>query len=170
MPASSAIAYGTVVDLTDRKIKSVNLQVHGANGVLHRFLSSVLGGFISKLTSRASSRFIDDAIWFRGISQKLWDENIDMRSISSELLPRLEKLKTSVLFVREHALLARAQTTSESLKRSQTQLIESTAELFEAIEEYKWTIIELEANYGYVNVPMAAKSKEELDKAFDAIQ
>lgn len=170
MPAT--LAYGTVIDLTDRRIRTVNRQVQGANieGYLHRFLSSVHSGLLARMMNLLSSKFTDDAIWFRGVSQKLWDENADMRTLSQDLIQRLEKIKDSVLLVRKQALLDLPKITNESLKEAQSRLIVSTAELFESIENFKWTIKELEANYGYVNVQMVAQSQEELDKAFEDIQ
>jgi len=170
MPAT--LAYGTVIDLTDRRIKTVNRQVQGANieGYLHRFLSSIHSGLLARMMNLLSSKFTDDAIWFRGVSQKLWDENADMRSVSQDLIQRLETIKESVLLVRKQALLDLPKVTNQSVKEAQSQLIISTAELFESIEDFKWTIKELEANYGYADVRMVAQSQEELDKAFDDIQ
>ncbi len=167
MPAT--LAYGTVIDLTDRRIRTVN---RGANleGLLHRFLSSVHSGLLAKMTDILSSRFTDDAIWFRGVSQKLWDENADMRSVSQDLIPKLEKIKKSVLVVRQTVLVDIKKTKNKSLKDAQSRLIVSTAELFESIEDFKWTIKELEANYGARVRKLHADNPESLDELFQVIQ
>jgi len=170
MPAT--LAYGTVIDLTDRRIKTVNRQVQGANieGYLHRFLSSIHSGLLARMMNLLSSKFTDDAIWFRGVSQKLWDENADMRSVSQDLIPRLEKIKDSVLIIRKKALADLHKTTNKSLQEAQSRLVVSTAELFESIEDFKWTIKELEANYGTRVRKLHADTPEALDELFQVIQ
>lgn len=170
MPA--ILAYGTVIDLTDRRIRTVTRQVKGANieALLHRFLSSVHSGLFSKVINFMASGFTDDAIWFRGVSQKLWDENVDMRSVSKDLIPRLEKIKDSVLIIRRKALEDLPKTTNKSLQEAQSRLIVSTAELFESIEDFKWTIKELEANYGTRVRKLHADTPEALDELFQVIQ
>ena len=46
----------------------------------------------------------------------------------------------------------------------------STAELFESIEDFKWTIKELEANYGTRVRKLHADTPEALDELFQVIQ
>lgn len=164
---SFAIAHNTVIDLTDRKIRTVNHQVQSAK--VYGFFSSMLVGIFAYLLKRLASKFTDDAIWFRGVSQKFWDENVDVRDLSAEMIPKLEKIKSSVLSLREHVSSDALKTSNPAFRDASSRLIQSAADLFESVEEFKWTLKELEANYSVPNRKFKADTPERVTELLKEI-
>lgn len=171
--AAFAATGNTVMDLTGRRIEKVDKELQPSwltrcCGFVSRFVFEALA--VRSLEAMAV-KFTDDAIWFKGVATESWGDNIDVRSVMRTMVPRLERLKASLLSIRKDMLkLQNNPRCSQAVKEAVGFVVGSLVDLFESIEAFKWTLLELEANHSPIHEGFAAQSPEELDRLFKRIQ
>lgn len=171
--AALAAPGSTVMDLTGRRIKKVDKDLQPSlftRCVRHmgKFVFEALA--VRSLESMAV-RFTDDAIWFKGVSTESWDDNIDARGPMVAMIPRLEGLKASLLHIRKDMLALQQNVhCPQAVKQAAGHVVSSAVDLFDAIEAFKWTLWELEANHSPIHEGYTAQSPEELARLFERIQ
>ena len=167
--ASMIGPHTSVMDLTDRRINHVQRHVKWSKieALASGFIASILSRFVESMLKRMAASFSDDTIWFRGAAQSLWRENFDIAEHSEVLINRLDSLKGKLQRLRERLLDEGTGNLDYGRVRiAKTQLIASISDLFESVEEFKWTIKELEANHSSCDHSMTASSPEELANLF----
>lgn len=167
--ASMIGPHASVMDLTDRRINHVQRHVKWSKleTFASGFVATILSHFVESMLKRMAASFSDDTIWFRGAAQSLWRENVDISDHSAVLISRLDSLKGKLQLLREKLLTDGPGNLNHGrVRAAKTLLVASISDLFESVEEFKWTIKELEANHSTRNPGMKATSPEELAELF----
>lgn len=175
MTAATSAYTDTLVKLTGKHIADVDARVQKtqvSNG-FERFVWS----FFDKLTAPRIERIVvtltDQTIWFEGAFKRYWDENLDVRPHIAKLVPQLEGLKASLLNSRKSLLRVSDVTKNTSATRSYAALkafAVASSDLFDAIEAFRWTLMELEANYSPIDEGYTASTPDEVAQLFKRIQ
>lgn len=171
--AALGVTGNTVLVLTDRRIEKVDKELQPS--WLVRLRTLVIRFAFEAPAIRAlqamAVNFTDDSIWFKGVATESWGDNIDVRSVIKTMVPRLERLKASLLSIRAQMLkLQKSPHSSLALKDASGIVINSLVDLFEAIEGFKWTLMELEANHSPIDEGYTASTPDEVAQLFKRIQ
>lgn len=165
-----ALSDSTVMELTGRRIKRVNTELsasHMGQSLVVRLASSMFESMHLYLLGKLASRFRDDAIWFKGAAKDAWDGNVDVRASLPRITPKLEKIKTSLLEFRKDLLdMQQRKGTTEKTKHALGRTVAAAVDLFDSVEAFRWTLLELEANYSPISQGWVANTPEELDQLF----
>lgn len=163
----------TVMDLTGRRIEKVDRELQPS-------WFKRCCWFVNKLVFEALAvrsleamavKYTDDAIWFKGASAELWDDNQDVRDHMGVMIPRLDGLKVSLLKIQKDMLSLQSKASQfKSLQQAAVHVSSSAFDLFNAIEAFKWTLLELEANCSPIHEGYTAQSPEELARLIERIQ
>lgn len=168
--AACAASGNTVMELTGRRIESVEKKLYPSP--LVRWVSGAFASVFEQIAVRYFEAMAvvntDNAIWFRGVAAEAWGENIDVRERMGAMPARVERIKTSLMDVREKMLaLEQRSDTSPAIKTAAANVAFSVVDLFDALESFKWTLLELEANHSPISEGYSASSPQELEKLFD---
>lgn len=165
MSAAMAAPGSTVMDLTGRRLNKVDKELRASSHAasMGGLFASVFTWLFARRFDSMAVKFTDDAIWFKGLSSEVWTENTDVRNGLIACLPRLEAQKKRLLELRKALLDFERQAGRVD---AITRLSISAVDLFESIEAFKWTLLELEANHSPISEGYAAHSPDELDKLF----
>lgn len=173
---TATLAYtDTLVRLTGKHIADVDARVNKTQGGSQ--FEQFVWGFFDKFTGPRVEKMVlgltDQTIWFEGASKRYWDENVDVRPHLATLVPQLEKLKKSLLSSRKSMLHVSDVTKDTNATRSIAALkafAVASSDFFDAVEAFRWTLMELEANYSPINEGYTATTPEEVAQLFKRIQ
>lgn len=137
-------------------------------GWLPAFLLNHVGAWFLNHFAR---RFTDDAIWFRGVASEICNQSFDDRPKVQEhlepMMQELERLKNSLREMRGQVLRYQIGTDpSHKLYRARSAILAATNDLFEATENLRWAILEMQANSAKRLSGMYAESADALDELF----
>lgn len=171
--AFAASGSNTVMDLTGRRIENVEKKLQASS--FTKWIGAVVVSVFEPLAVRwleaRAVKWTDDAIWFKGVSAEAWDENLDVRGRIDGLTVRLDKLKGLLRSVRADMVeLQQHPNNTPAIKAATGHAIFGLVDLFDAIEAFKWTLMELEANYSPVSEGWAANTPEGVADLFKRIQ
>lgn len=163
---------GTVMCLTGQRINKAQRELNSSSVANH--LAMLVQFFSQKLFAtglrRTAIQLIDNAIWFKGVSKEAWDDNLDKTQLKI-LLPQLDCLQNRLRTAREAALhLSTSKTTRPALAQAVEDFSSSATELFDAIESFKWTIKELDANQSPISEGFYAETPEGVENLFRQLQ
>lgn len=164
---------GTVMNLTGRRLDKVQRELNrtDCSSWINGWMLSIFQKFIAYNLRRWSIQYTDDAIWFKGVAKEAWDNNIDSTNSLKSLLPRLERIKSDTQSVREKLLLLRnRETTTATLSIAIDDFLASSADLFESIENFRWTLLELQANHSEIREGFSACTPENIDDLFSRLK
>lgn len=171
---SLALADSTVIALAGKRMNRVDHEItlsQLGEGLVGRMVAAVSTSLATRLMNRMANRFADDAIWFKGAAEDVWGDNIDVRSTSHLIYPRLEKSMREQRSLRQMLLeLQKQRGTHPQLKRAVENLLSQLTELFDAMEALRWTLLELEANHSKIATGYSATSPEEFDQLFARLE
>lgn len=165
-----AVENSTVVELAERRFRRVNKE--------SKLLSTLASIFVMPLLNFASLyvlrqlrvRLTDDAIFFKGASQEVWEANVDVLKVRASLQSRLEANKASVLKLRTDLLEVRKTANlSADLDGAISAVVAAAADLFESIENFRWTLLEMQANRSPISDGFSADSPEAVEKLFERL-
>lgn len=167
--AFAASGGSTVMDLTGRRIEKVEKKLQPSSFAkwVSNVVVSVFENWAVRRLESSAVKWTDDAIWFKGVAAEAWDENLDVRGDVEGLTARLEKLKNLLRLARAELVeLQQHVGGNHAIKAAAGHAIFGLVDLFDAIEAFKWTLMELEANYSPISEGWVAHSPEELDQLF----
>lgn len=140
-------------------------------GWLPAILLNHVGGWFF---NRFARRFTDDAIWFRGVAAEICNQSFDDQPKVQEYLePMMAELDTVKNSLREmRGLLLRYQVETESspkLHAARSAVLAASNDLFEASENLRWALLEMQANSAKRLPGMYADNSEALDELFSKL-
>lgn len=164
---------GVVMELTGRRIDKVNRELqlpHIGHTWPMRLVMSVLDVWFVRRIGQLTSQLMDDAIWFKGVDKELWDANEDVRGSSQRLLQSLQRTQETLMVARKKALdLAQHEFASPALQQATSGAVAACVDLFDSIESFRWTLMELEANHSPRSEGYFASTPDALDDLFAKI-
>lgn len=166
----------TVSGLANRRMSGLGHRLRIA-AVVTPFLTRVSGlfeGTAAHFTDKAADRIKSQAIWFRGLSEELLrlDHEIDPDGLTEQLenqRAEIDKVKASVLEMRKALLDLQGMRLGAKLKQSVGRALTYSTDLFDAIESYRWTLLELEANHAKIREGYSATNAADLGAILDRI-
>jgi len=165
--SAAVLEAASVMQLTGRHIEKVNkdLRVSARGGWLARAFSQVFGALVTGILNKDALRMEDSAIWFKGAARFALEANLDPRDELAAMLLEIEKLKASMQRSRAQGMELRGHIGSSlpALDR----VLAAQADLFEAVEAFRWTLLELQANHSTISEGYAATTPDGLDALFD---
>lgn len=171
--AFAAPGSNAVMDLTGRRIKKVErkLQLSSLTRWVDGVLASVFEKWAVRSLEKMAVRYTDDAIWFKGVAAEAWDDNLDVRNNVNALTSRLEITKGKLLTFRNEMLkIQQFPGATRDIRDACGHVIFSVVDLFDAIEAFKWTLMELEANYSPRIKGYCAETPEGVAELFKRIK
>lgn len=167
-----------VWDLTDRRLNRVGRSVNRTafyekkSGGLPAFILNFVGGLMFRYLTR---RFTDDAIWFRGAAQEISclceDKNVDLDHSVPVIQPTLDDLKSNLRNIRADLLRYQADTNpSNKLYIVRSNLLAALTDLFEAVEDFRWALLEAQADRSKRLQGFGATNADELDALFKQLE
>lgn len=168
--AAMAIQHGYVMDVADHKVKAIKgqFQRFRVEKIWSRLTSGIISAVAVRALTRASMRFEEDALFFKGIDKEMQEHTPDVSEWADKILPRLETIKIALLDGRKSMMLMFASSgVDPAVLTAKERVIFSMADLFESIEQFKWTVKELQADVSPVTEGFAANTPEELNSLFD---
>lgn len=168
---TATVQENMVLDLAGRRLVKADRGVtHAARcekqaGWLPNFLLNHFGSWIF---NRLARRCTDDAIWFRGVTQEIAarcdDGAFDLEQFSTQIEPHLNNLKSNLRGIRNDLLRYQLDTSANAkLYRVRATLLVSLTDLFEAVENFRWSLMELEASRAERLSGYTADSPDALD-------
>ncbi|MBK7000516.1 MAG: hypothetical protein IPH35_11295 [Rhodoferax sp.] len=165
---------GVVMELTDQRIDKVNKEIKVPNiGNLWpvRWVVVIFDWWFIPRMEQLTRGVTDDAIWFKGVAKELWDANEDVRQSAPLLLSKLQRSQEQILKTRKESLdLMQEELASPAFKQAVTHMLEASVDLFDSIEAFRWTLMELEANHSPRSEGWVATTPEGVEELFRRIQ
>lgn len=171
--AFAASGSNAVMDLTGRRIEKVErkLQLSSFARWVDGIVASVFEKWAVRSLEKMAVRYTDDAIWFKGVAAEAWDDNLDVRDDINVLTARLEITKGKLLAFRNEMLkVQQLPGATHGIREACGHVIFSVVDLFDAIEAFKWTLMELEANYSPRSKGYSAETPEGVAELFKRIK
>lgn len=165
----------SVFELVGKHINKVDKAVTEDGFVrkwLLRFLDVMADRAQIRLYNKLADGFIDDAIWFKGVDKEIWNTFVHhshsetYRPFAS-LVQRIERSKNKLIESR-HRLMERQSEagTSQAVRAAISSALVAEVDLFDAIEAFRWTLIEMQADCSPKSEGYIANTPEELDALF----
>lgn len=162
--------------LVNRRMNGLGQGLRFATVVAHAFsgIFRWFEGFAVVAVDKMGTTFKSQAIWFRGASEDLLrvDSGLESEALVEMLKTQqqaIEKVKVDVLEVRKSLLDFQKMSTGKRLKASLSRSVANSSDLFDALESYRWTLLELEANRAEIRQGYLATSAADLDAMFDRL-
>lgn len=161
-----------VWNLAGQRLDTAGRRVHRAS-LLPGFLLNHVGRW---LLGRMVQRLTDDAIWFRGVRQEVYnlsatDADFDADGFAAGVQPKLESLKANLRSIREQVLSHPLDASvSPNFRNAHSALLASLSDLFEAVEDFRWALLEAQANRAPRLENMHASTKDDLDAVFARLE
>lgn len=158
-------------DLTGAKIDSAQRFVNRASAgdrIVVRMMASLLSFVAIRLCDRVTKNTTDQAIWFKGATQEIWDGSVDLDLEKiNPLADRLDHLLESLNGLRTQLNdVSETKTTLASAKR---RAMASCIDLHDSVSAFRWALLEYEASQA-VRVPgYFAETPDALEALFDKI-
>jgi hypothetical protein len=169
--AAMSFNSGAVMELTGQRIEKVNKELHASHLKPLRWAIALFDLWFVPRIDRMAMRLMDDAIWFKGVDKEVWQANDDVRESTPTLLPKLLSTQEQLLTVRKELLeLSQHKLTSPGARRSLSNMLAANADLFDSIESFRWTLMELEANHSPRSEGWVATTPEGVAELFRRIQ
>lgn len=170
---TAAMSYNAsaVMALTGQRIEKVNKELQASHLRPVRWAVALFDLWFVPRIDGMTMRFTDDAIWFKGVDKEVWEANDDVRESAPTLIAKLLSTQERLLIGRKELLdLAKEEYISPAVKRSLTSMLAANADLFDAIESFRWTLMDLEANHSPRSEGWVATTPEGVEELFRRIQ
>lgn len=176
MLATVSLLAGSDMELAMRRFRSVDREIRLGGWlrlwVAHVQLPIIQWGFARSI-ARNAANMNDAAIWFTGLSKSLMNENADVRPYVDAVVEQIDRVKKNIndnrraqrqFRERHHRLINNGLLLAMDFDNS------ASARLFEAFDEFKWTLLELQANHSPRDEGYAASTPEDLAALFERIK
>ena len=167
---------GDVSGLASQRMQGLGVKLRATSRVAH-ILRGVLGwfeGIVVVSLNNVNRSFVSQSVWFRGAAQEVLrvDQGEDdprLPAMIGKQYERIDGLKENLRKMRREFETLQAAESSPRLQSALDRAMGTSADLYDALESYRWALMEVEANRASVETGFAATSASELDAVFDRI-
>lgn len=166
----------SVQDLAGQRMRGLDarLRLLSSFTPVVRGLSWVFEGLMRRALARFHVTFKTQAIWFRGAAEEVLKfENAETPEDFPQLLARqlsaIEKVKRDILSIRAGLMESAKLFERRQMNGVAQQAISSATDLFDAIESYRWALLEIEASHAEIRDGYSATNAADLGAILDRI-
>ena len=165
-----------VWDLTGQRLSRVGRSVNRTalyekkSGGLPAFVLNLVGGLVLR---HLTKRLTDDAIWFRGAAQEIGTlrEDADLDHELDVIRSSLDRIKTNLRDIRADLLRYQVDTNpANKLYIGRSDLLAALTDLFEAVENFRWALLDAQADGAKRIEGFGATNADELDAVFKKLE
>jgi len=158
----------SVMALAGQHIEKVGRDLRSPS-FLVRFVASPVRLLLLWWLKKQSDKCTENAIFFKGVSRRFLEMDADADGVLATWLPKIDELKTLVLTLREGSLGLHQKVGGDNseLAVACANLLAAQSDLFEALEDFRWTLLELEANHSRRTEGYTATTPDAVDAMFE---
>ncbi len=165
-----------MLELADRHFEHVSRERRSAGiwqTVVAVFRSAAAQARMAISLTEDASIFRDDAIWFAGATKGLYNGEAIANGATERAIQRTDHVKGLINDRRTRLMAFRnelGQHIVPQLRKAIDSYLSACAELFEALEEFKWGLLEFEASQSRISTGYFAQTPEELVAVFERLK
>ncbi|APW37131.1 hypothetical protein RD110_07925 [Rhodoferax koreense] len=168
----------TFFDLATERMGRIESELHNSSLIgpfVRRLSFAWFDHFNARVVDKMTKSMRDDTIWFRGAADELRNSSNDAAGIESypsldDMFKHIEGMKHGML--RRHGdflNLAAIAKRHGKISAAATNAAAAACDLFDAMESFRWALMDIEANHAHISEGYSATNAAELEAVFDRI-